>query len=422
MHDVAHHRAVGNTEALDSARAGREHRRRRCAVLVALGIALWPLPAFAHDPSAWGGLFRTRDGGATWSPANAGSFVSGAIALAVSPVDPHHLLLATDSGVSRSRNGGRDWEIEAPEVLVGPAFAVALDTDGRRALVSMGSVIFRNDGDGWRAIGAPGGAEPARAFVAGLVPGRVYLAGWSGLYRSDDWATSWTRASDGLPEAPVNALAVVPAPGEGVFAIVAGRLWASFDGARRWQPRDAGLPQGAVEAFTRESADPRHMWAAAAGQLFRSPDGGGQWRASGRPLPERNAMARGLAVSGPVIMVATARGVYRSHDGGERWEPPDENLPGHLEAGLLVPDPSSPSTIYAGFAVTGQDELRRRAAEGRSALMRLRMSDNLARGAAFFALLTLSAIVVLRHRVRSSYRTPQSESAPSEGGRAPRSR
>ena len=187
--------------------------------MVALGVALWPLPTFAHDPSAWGGLFRTRDGGATWSPANAGSFVSGAIALAVSRVDPHHLLLATDSGVSRSRNGGRDWEIEAPEVLVGPAFAVALDTDGRRALVSMGSAIFRNDGDGWRAIGAPGGAEPARAFVAGLVLGRVYLAGWSGLYRSDDWATSWTRASDGLPEAPVNVLAVVPAPAEGVFAI-----------------------------------------------------------------------------------------------------------------------------------------------------------------------------------------------------------
>ena len=133
-------------------------------------------------------------------------------------------------------------------------------------------------------------------------------------------------------------------------------------------------------------------------------------------------MARALAVSGPVILVATARGVYRSRDGGERWEPPDETLPGHLEAGLLVRDPSSPSTIYAGFAVTGQAELRRRAAEGRSALMGLRMSDNLARGAAFFALLTLGAIVVLRYRVRSSYRTKQSEPSPSGGWRAPRSR
>ena len=85
-------------------------------------------------------------------------------------------------------------------------------------------------------------------------------------------------------------------------------------------------------------------------------------------------------------------------------------------------DPSSPSTIYAGFAVTGQDELRRRAAEGRSALMRLRMSDNLTRGAAFFALLTLGAIVVLRYRVRSSNRTPQSEPSPSGGGRVRRSR
>src|SRR5256885_11103921 len=71
-------------------------------VLVALGPG-----AVAHDASAWGGLFRTRDAGATWLPVNPASFVSGALAVAVSPTDPHHLLLATDTGLSRSRNGGQ---------------------------------------------------------------------------------------------------------------------------------------------------------------------------------------------------------------------------------------------------------------------------------------------------------------------------
>ena len=210
MHPVPNHHPVRAAGGVDSARAGRERRRLCRAVLVALGIALWPLDTFAHDPSAWGGLFRTRDAGATWSAANAGSFVSGAIALAVSPVDPNHLLLATDSGVSRSRNGGRDWELEAPDVLVGPAFAAAHDADGQRALVSVALAIFGNDGDGWRAIRVPADAAPARALVAGPAPGRVYLAGWSGLYRSDDWGASWQSVSDGLPEEPVDALVVAP--------------------------------------------------------------------------------------------------------------------------------------------------------------------------------------------------------------------
>jgi hypothetical protein len=74
----------------------------------------------AHDPETWGGVFRTHDAGATWTSINRGIFVSGALALAVSSRDPNHLLLATDSGVWRSRNGGRDWDVEAPGHLDGP--------------------------------------------------------------------------------------------------------------------------------------------------------------------------------------------------------------------------------------------------------------------------------------------------------------
>ena len=58
--------------------------RARChAVALALGIALSPPAAQPHDPDVWGGLFRTQDAGATWSPVNPGVFVSGALALAV---------------------------------------------------------------------------------------------------------------------------------------------------------------------------------------------------------------------------------------------------------------------------------------------------------------------------------------------------
>src|SRR5712664_71556 len=90
-------------------------------LMLTLLVALVRGESLAHDAGAWGGLFRTRDAGATWLPVNPASFVSGALAVGVSPTDPHHLLLATDTGLSRSRNGGRDWILEARDVLVGPA-------------------------------------------------------------------------------------------------------------------------------------------------------------------------------------------------------------------------------------------------------------------------------------------------------------
>ena len=355
--------------------------------------------ARGHDPSAWGGLFRTRDGGATWLMVNSGSFVSGAIALAISPADPNHLLLATDSGILASLNGGRDWTVQAPDVLIGAVFAVAYDADGARALASGASAIFRWDGDRWSMIQAPPRAAPARALARGTTPGRVYMAGWSGLYRSDDWGSSWVHADDGLPEEHVDALVIDPGPPDVVYAIAGGRLWVGVDGARRWQPRQVGLPSGRAEAVTVDSSDPTRLWAIVSGQLFRSNDRGERWQPIGRPLPEGDARVRGVAVASSSVLLATDRGVYRSPDGGDRWEAPSNALPAHLEAGPLVRDPLSASTMYVGFASTPYAELWRQAAEGRSALARLD-AVTLAGGAAFLALLTLGAVATLRRLAR----------------------
>src|SRR5947209_15956124 len=166
------------------------------AGVLLLVVALSRADASAHDASAWGGLFRTRDAGATWLHVNPASFVSAALAVAVSPVDPHHLLLATDTGLSRSRNAGRDWSLEARDILVGAAFAVAFDSDGQRALVAGASGLFQSDGDRWRPLRAPAGTVPAASLVSSSTRGRVYMGGLSGLHRSDDWGESWVTVGE----------------------------------------------------------------------------------------------------------------------------------------------------------------------------------------------------------------------------------
>ena len=76
-------------------------------LLLAPAIALPPFEARAHDPSAFEGLFRTRNAAATlFVPHPSSGFLSGAIALAISPVDSNHLLLSPDSGLLRSQIAG----------------------------------------------------------------------------------------------------------------------------------------------------------------------------------------------------------------------------------------------------------------------------------------------------------------------------
>ena len=56
----------------------------------------------AHDPSAYGGLFRSRDHGASWFPADTGLLLSGVLDVAINPADANALLLATDTGLLRA--------------------------------------------------------------------------------------------------------------------------------------------------------------------------------------------------------------------------------------------------------------------------------------------------------------------------------
>jgi len=378
------------------------------ALALAILLVLWASPARAHDPSAWGGLFRSRDHGATWESANRGRLVSGALALAISPTDVGHLLLGTDSGLLRSRNGGRDWALEVPSVLLGAVFAVAFAADGQRALVSTGLGIFRDETEnGWRPVAAPAGAAPARAIVRGADTRRVYLAGRTGLFRSDDWGQSWSTAADGLPDGPTTTLLVVTTPSETLYAVVDGRLWASADGARTWASRAVGMSTISIEALALDSTHPARLWGAGTDRLFRSDDGGASWKPIGRSLPERNTTVRGIAVADESVVVTTDRGLYRSSDGGERWALGIDNLPAHLEAGPLVGDPVDPATLYAGFALVPYSELWRRATEHQGPLAHVGL-PSLAGGLAILVVLALGAFAALRmlgHHYRAAAET-----------------
>jgi photosystem II stability/assembly factor-like uncharacterized protein len=372
-----------------------------CGLVVS--TALGPMPAFCHDPSAYGGLFRSRDDGATWLPANPGRVVSGAIALAVSSGDPTHLLLATDSGLLRSRNGGLEWSVEAPTVLVGPVFAVVFAADGRRALAATTAGLFRSDdGETWRATNLPARAAPARALVTGPAD-QVYLAGWTGLHRSWDWGATWETLS--LPsgfDGPVST--VLSGPGR-VHAIVGGRVLTHEESGAPWSPVNRGLPAGEVEAIGVDPRDPAHLWAASARQLWRSEDAGRSWHAVGRPLPDPTTRTRAIAVASRsgAVTLATDRGLYRSPDAGEHWELLGDILPAHLEAWPLVRDPKDPATLYAGFALTPYLELWRMAAEGSTALSRLDTTSVIG-GIAFLALVGLGGGLALRQLARRAGR------------------
>lgn len=374
----------------------------RIAAIFVFGLALVTVPASAHDPSAWGGSFRSRDEGATWMPIDAGLFIGGAITLAVNPVDPSDILYATDTRLLRSRNGGRDWSAEPPSIFSGPTLTVAFDGSGKVVLAATAAGVFRSeDGTPWMSIDVPASTLPARSIIAGAAPGRFYLSGARGLYRSDDYGRTWKNVGGALPDARVTAITMTRAPAEVVWIVLEGRVLASNDAAETWQPRSKGLPPGTIETLVGDPASGR-LWAAEDGRLYHTEDAGMSWRAVGQPLPQPGTRVRGIAAStdATIIVVTSDRGVYRSTDEGNHWTSIEGNLPVHLESGPLVRDPNEPTTLYAGFSLTPYDEIRRRAVEGSNLLARVDPLS-LAGAAAFLILLVVAAVYAVQRLSRS---------------------
>jgi photosystem II stability/assembly factor-like uncharacterized protein len=359
---------------------------RRLAL--ALLLALWPAAAQAHDASSWGGVFRSTDGGVSWFQANQGRLIGGALAIAVDPLDRHHLLVGTDEGLLATQNGGLDWQSDLRTAGSGPVLAVAVD-HRRRELAATAAGLFRSDdGAAWQALPMPAAASPARGLVAGEQDGRVYLLGWRGLFRSDDWGDQWTPIQSGT----VTSLVV---SGTTVLCLMDGQLQASTSGGDSWIGRADG-------PFQVLAADGAVIWAAGSDRVFRSTDGGDSWAPFGRPLPDADTEVRGIFQSADQgrVVLSTDRGVYVSADAGATWSLATDNLPGHIEAGPLLRDPVELNTVYVGFALTPYTEQWRRAAEGGSALARLAPADVLG-GAALLALLGLAGGMALHWLARS---------------------
>ncbi|MEQ1806841.1 MAG: hypothetical protein ABL900_15800 [Burkholderiaceae bacterium] len=329
----------------------------------------------AHDASAWGGLFRSRDDGRAWLSADAGLFVGAALALAVSPTDPNHLLYATDTRLLVSHNAGRDWVAQAPQLFNGPTLAVTFSNDGRRAWAATPAGVFvADEAAHWTMSEVPAAAIPGHALTPGLATGRAYLLGARGLYASSDDGSKFARiGQDDLPDVAGSALLVLRVPNETLFAVFAGRVWVSTDGGGKWRPSDAGLPQDQVQTLAADRDQRNRLWAASGNQVHVSDDLGASWRRWGLPIGAGTFTIHGLAAvqSGAGIVITTHKGLLRSTDAGATWAQVEGALPLHLEAGPVVADPHDSQTLYAGFSLVPYAELRRRAAQGSNLLSQL---------------------------------------------------
>lgn len=234
--------------------------------------------------------------------------------LVVSQTDAKTLLLGTHQGLFRSTDGGRTWTSNA----LGGQDAMNLVRPGGQTLWVAGHEVLAKSVDGgktWTDV-RPGGLPglDVHGFAADpRNPRTLYAAiAGTGLYRSIDGGNSFSVVSTDVGPA-VMALAVMR-DGRILAGDMQKGLLVSRDGGKTW----AQNLRAPLMGLALNPADPKRVVAAGPGVLL-STNGGASWKRV-LDIPDGGGPVA-WSQSNPKIAYAVGfdRTLYRSTDSGQTW-------------------------------------------------------------------------------------------------------
>ncbi len=312
--------------------------------------------------SAYGGVYKSTNGGASWSAANSGIETQLIVSsLAVSPADSQIVYAASWNGFFRSADRGASWQAVNNGQGYSYFSAMAVDPGDSRTLYAgtgnfgAGMLIKSVDGGAsWAVIDSGLTATGVSSMAIDPTNSQTIYAGTTGIgvFKSADAGNSWSQANAGVADESVNALVIDPADNRRLYAGGWG-IYLSADGGISWAGADLGSASSANVLSL--AVDPLNRQAIYTGTnigIFKSADGGASWTAANVGLS--NSYVRALALdpaNSRTLYAGTGNGIFKSTDAGGTWAAASVGLtPGACVISLAI-DASNPLTVYAGTAV-----------------------------------------------------------------------
>jgi hypothetical protein len=278
------------------------------------GIATDPTNAnIIYLAAGGGGVWKTTNGGASWSPLtdNQASLTMGAIALA--PSNPKVIYAGTGTfyygrGVLKSTNGGATWTL-----LTGNAGKNEFD----RHTIS-------------RIVVDPTNAQVVYVAIDG--GGTNGLSGNTGIWKSTDGGTTWTNTTASISTTDAYTdLVLDPHHPSTLYAAVGTYTGSSVNGL--YETTNGGKSWSPIASFPGGSGD-------------------GTIRIALAPSNDQTLYAS-IATTG---FPSGLREMLKSTDAGSTWmqlSPPDYLYPQANSDSTLAVDPSNANIVYAGGTSNG---------------------------------------------------------------------
>lgn len=309
-----------------------------------------------------GGLWRTDNGGSTFTNLNTNLTLTQFYDITLDPSDPSRVWGGSQDNSSEARLGNQQWDVT---VVTGDGFMNLVDpgTPSRVFQTSYpsGSLpsVYKSSASGavgtfsrMSTTGISGGGFPWVTPLA-VVPGFLFAGGFDVFRAPTSSSGTWTKVSTTGSSSSLSVITTTPGSNVGYAGSAGGAVFRSADVlGTGWSNVTGNYPGGVV---TDIAADPDNLnrvfvtrGAFGASRLYRSSSGGGTWTAVGAGLPNVPANAVAIDPLSPNrVFVGTDIGVYESMDGGDNFVAFSAGLP----LGLVVTDleiDDSPHALVAG--------------------------------------------------------------------------
>jgi uncharacterized protein (TIGR03437 family) len=310
----------------------------------------------------------------TAAAATGGPPISDVQAIALDPV--HHGTIyagvysgSTPGGVFKSTDGGTSWTLlNADTSVIADVRAVVVDPSTPTTVyagTTYGGVLKSTDGGAtWNPMNSGLGALPSVEFLAidPVTPTTLYACIIGGIFKSMDGGASWSAANNGLSSTDVLGVAVQPGNPATLYARVNGRgVFKSTNSAGNWVATNSGLGSMFVYSLAIDPVNPATLYAGTYDSgIFKSGDGGGTWTAVNSGLTDLH-MGTALAIDPAdpdTVYAANATSVWKTANGGASWTIASAGLEATASFNggsynTLVVDPASPATVYLGAVLGG---------------------------------------------------------------------
>jgi Calx-beta domain-containing protein/beta-propeller repeat-containing protein/carboxypeptidase family protein len=285
----------------------------------AIAIVVAPNAANIIYEATTDGIYRSTDGGATWTKGTgtglqSGSFISG---MAVHPTNSSTLFMGVFSGLLKSTDGGNTWN---PVVTAPLTFG------------TISCIVF----------------DPS-------TPSTMYVGAGNGAFKSTDSGATWvTQNNFGIPGTPnVRAIAIDPtAP----LTIYAGTLGSGFfkstNGGSVWTAMNNGMGGPSPTVINTIVIDPANSATiytghGSTGGINKSTNGATSWTPLTNGIPQFSQVNTMAATTSGVFAAVGNTGIIKTTNGGTNWTPANTGL-WNLSVRAIVPHPTNGSILYVG--------------------------------------------------------------------------